>query len=184
MNKLAKDVYRYFVDRIAETGQPLNEKESALFEHARSCMERYPISCLSREDLEQIGYQTDNLSAENMLHLASKLGDDYVEQMFWTSLETMAEIHHIPAKKVTDRIREAYENGCQEKDSPHCVTVIICYKDGGGAKRVHIGIGQTPDKFKDWKLFHTVKDVDELCALCDENNRYGFYIDNLVGFEW
>jgi hypothetical protein len=61
--------------------------------------ESFPISYVSREDLEAKGFDTSEVSDETMEYLAKKLGDDYCEQLFWISLEIMAEHLEIPKKK-------------------------------------------------------------------------------------
>lgn len=61
--------------------------------------ESFIITQVSREDLETIGYDTSEVSDDTMERLASKLGDDYCEQLFWTSLDIMAEYMEIPKKK-------------------------------------------------------------------------------------
>ena len=61
--------------------------------------ESFIVTQVSREDLETIGYDTSEVSDDTMERLASKLGDDYCEQLFWTSLDIMAEYMEIPKKK-------------------------------------------------------------------------------------
>jgi hypothetical protein len=53
--------------------------------------ESFCISRLSREDLENIGFDTSDVDDKTMQRLAEKLGDDYCEQLFWISLEIIAE---------------------------------------------------------------------------------------------
>lgn len=60
--------------------------------------ESFVITEVSREDLEGIGFDTSKVSDETMERLARKLGDDYCEQLFWTSLEIIAEYLEIPKK--------------------------------------------------------------------------------------
>ena len=187
MNTLARNIYRYFVDRIAETGTPLNETETALFNQARSCMNSFPISCLSRDDLHEIGYNPDKLTDEQMGVLAEKLGEDYCEQLFWISLESMANRLEIPKKSVDAHIRDKYKE-IEGDDEPHFATVIIRYKNDDSIERVHISMGEIPEDYQRkmcWvkKFFHNVKDIDELCALCNKSNRYGFYIEDFIQFE-
>ena len=61
--------------------------------------ETFIVTQVSREDLEAIGYDTSEVSDDTMERLASKLGDDYCEQLFWTSLDIMAEYMEIPKRK-------------------------------------------------------------------------------------
>lgn len=60
--------------------------------------QEFEISSVSRDDLDYIGFDTSEVSDETMEHLASKLGDDYCDQLFWTSLRIMAEHLGIPKK--------------------------------------------------------------------------------------
>jgi hypothetical protein len=60
--------------------------------------ESFVISEVSREDLEEVGFDTSKVSDETMEKLARKLGDDYCEQLFWTSLKIIAEYMGIPKK--------------------------------------------------------------------------------------
>ena len=67
--------------------------------------ESFVITEVSREDLEEIGFDTSKVSDETMERLARKLGDDYCEQLFWTSLEVMAEYLEIPKKDLMERVK-------------------------------------------------------------------------------
>jgi hypothetical protein len=61
--------------------------------------ESFVVTRVSREDLEALGYDTSEVSDETMERLASKLGDDYCEQLFWISLDITAEYLEIPKKE-------------------------------------------------------------------------------------
>lgn len=58
--------------------------------------ESFNITSVSREDLEALNYDISNVDDETMERLASKLADDYCEQLFWTSLDIIAESLNIP----------------------------------------------------------------------------------------
>ncbi|MDR1459492.1 MAG: hypothetical protein LBI60_04695 [Bacteroidales bacterium] len=60
--------------------------------------ESFKISSVSREDLEEKGFDTDGIDDSEMERLASKLGDDYCEQLFWGSMEIIAEHLGFPRK--------------------------------------------------------------------------------------
>ena len=62
--------------------------------------ESFVITEVSREDLEELGYDTSEISDETMEYLAKKLANDYCEQLFWTSLDIIAGCMKIP-KNVT-----------------------------------------------------------------------------------
>ena len=51
----------------------------------------FNITSVSREDLEYRGFDTTNITDEQMEELARKMCDDYLEQMFWISLDIIAE---------------------------------------------------------------------------------------------
>lgn len=53
--------------------------------------ESFSISRLSREDLEEKGFDTSDVDDKTMQALAEKLGEDYCNQLFWESLEILAE---------------------------------------------------------------------------------------------
>lgn len=59
----------------------------------------FEITSVSREDLEQLGYNTSKVSDEKMEYLAKKLADDYLEQMFWISLDIIADYMGIPKRR-------------------------------------------------------------------------------------
>ena len=60
----------------------------------------FKITSVTREDLESRGFDTTNITDEQMERLAQKMCDDYLEQMFWISLDIIAEdIIGIPKRK-------------------------------------------------------------------------------------
>lgn len=67
--------------------------------YMRVIKEEFPISCLSREDLEEKGFDTSNVDDATMERLASKMGDDYNEQMFWDVLPIHANYMDIPLRE-------------------------------------------------------------------------------------
>lgn len=58
--------------------------------------ENFQITSVSREDLIMVGFDTVNVTDEQMEQLASKMADDYCEQLFWEHLPVIAEIVGIP----------------------------------------------------------------------------------------
>lgn len=61
-----------------------------------SMKEFFQVTAVSREDLKSKGFDVSNVTDEQMEELARRLGDDYVEQMFWISLPIIAEAMGIP----------------------------------------------------------------------------------------
>ena len=51
----------------------------------------FKITSVTREDLEMRGFDTTNITDAQMEELARKMCDDYLEQMFWISLDIIAE---------------------------------------------------------------------------------------------
>lgn len=58
----------------------------------------FPITSVSRDDLESIGFDTSNVSDSTMEYLAKKMANDYLDQLYWFSLEIIAEYLEIPKK--------------------------------------------------------------------------------------
>ena len=51
----------------------------------------FEITSVTREDLASRGFDTTNITDAQMEELARKMCDDYLEQMFWISLDIIAE---------------------------------------------------------------------------------------------
>lgn len=69
----------------------------------------FEITSVHRDDLERLGYDTSKVSDQTMEKLATKMSDDYLEQLFWTSLDIIAEDLGIPKKTDEQRKKEALE---------------------------------------------------------------------------
>lgn len=62
--------------------------------------EFFHITSVSRDDLEELGYDTSNVSDETMESIASKMADDYCDNQFWISLDAIADyFFKIPKRK-------------------------------------------------------------------------------------
>lgn len=61
-------------------------------------LDGYEITAVSRDDLEQRGFDTSKVSDETMRQLAKKMCDDYLNNFYWDSLDAIAEELNIPAK--------------------------------------------------------------------------------------
>ena len=64
----------------------------------------FEISSLHRDDLESIGYDTRGVDDSVMKKLASKLSDDYCEQLFWCSFPIIADYLGIPMREEKNSI--------------------------------------------------------------------------------
>jgi hypothetical protein len=56
----------------------------------------FPITSVCRADLESIGFDTRAVDDATLRELAGKMADDYCEQLYWGSLEIIAEYLKIP----------------------------------------------------------------------------------------
>jgi hypothetical protein len=96
MNRLLlEELIKYF----SEIKNP-DDEEKQLLLRLESEMPYFKITSVSREDLEQTGFDISGVSNTDMCTLARKMADDYCEQLFWTSLGIIAEDYlHIPKDK-------------------------------------------------------------------------------------
>ena len=67
-----------------------------------------PVSYISKDDIihafpnnSEVKTIVDNLDDADMKHLASKLADDYCEQLFWESLKIIFESNFMATKEET-----------------------------------------------------------------------------------
>lgn len=87
MNKeLIEDLHQYFEQKTEPTSN-----ENYLLTRLTGELPYFPISSVSRDDLESKGFDISNVTDSEMSELADKLGDDYCEQLFWSSMEIIAE---------------------------------------------------------------------------------------------
>ena len=74
----------------------------------------FPITSVCRADLESIGYDTGAVDDSTMKELAAKMADDYCEQLFWDSLEIIADWLKIPKPETPKAVVDA-QTGMQSK---------------------------------------------------------------------
>ena len=60
--------------------------------------EYFPITSVSRADLDGLGYDTSKVDDSTMERLAEKMGEAYTEQAFWIDLPIIADNENIPKK--------------------------------------------------------------------------------------
>lgn len=63
----------------------------------------YPITYLSKEDLEEMGFDTDKVNDETMKKIANKMTDIYLDNGFWEDMRLAAEQLGVPMKKGGDK---------------------------------------------------------------------------------
>jgi hypothetical protein len=61
----------------------------------------FPITSVCRADLESIGFDASAVPDSTLKELAGKLADDYCGQLFWSSLEIIADWLKIPKRAST-----------------------------------------------------------------------------------
>lgn len=66
----------------------------------------FEITSVSREDLEEAGFDTSDVDDATMELLASKMANDYCEQLFWVQLPIIAEYLEIPKKENNENQEE------------------------------------------------------------------------------
>lgn len=66
----------------------------------------FPITSVHRDDLEAAGFDVSGVSDETMERLAKRMADNYISQLFWTSLMITAEELNIPKTHEGDNPHE------------------------------------------------------------------------------
>lgn len=87
MNKeLIEDLHQYFEQKTNTTTE-----EEYLLARVKGELPYFPISSICRGDLENKGFDVSGVTDSQMKELADKLGNCYHEQLFWISMEIIAE---------------------------------------------------------------------------------------------
>lgn len=81
-------------------------------ERAEDELAYFPITSVCREDLENKGYNTQNVDDGDMEHLASKMADAFCDGDYWIVLEALADSMDIPKHNNTPL--ECVAEGCHE----------------------------------------------------------------------
>ena len=84
--QLLKDMHHYLCSI-----QKKSEEELSLIQRIEADLNYFPITHIHRDDLKSKGFDTSKVDDDDMVELASKLSNDYLEQLFWESLEIIAE---------------------------------------------------------------------------------------------
>lgn len=85
---LNKTIHEIIADLETEVGVIERESKS------------YKITSIHRDDLVKFGFDVENITDAQMEKLASKMGDDYCEQLFWPSAEIIADILEFPKTRI------------------------------------------------------------------------------------
>ena len=84
--------------RVTVSGDHYTAEIKVINEEESTRKESFPITSVSRGDLDAKGFDTSEVDDATMERLASKMADDYCEQLFWSSMEIIAEYMDIPKK--------------------------------------------------------------------------------------
>ena len=180
-NNFAESVFNYFQNKLKETGQPLTETEAQLFKDAEHEMNLYPISILSEEDIEKLGFKVTEKDRKLLPHMADKLGEWYCEQLFWDNLDQLASLCGFEKVKGYQGMMHEYFRALNEGEKLEYVMVIVQYKGAKIPVTAYIFIGNEGEPDRECIL--SVKSMSELEPYFDENNQHDFYIKEFVEFE-
>ena len=85
---------------LTETEKLIDEAQTLIEETLASANGFFPVTHICREDLAE-KFDTSDISDDVMEDLASKMSDDYLTQLYWESMEIIAEDYFkIPRKQV------------------------------------------------------------------------------------
>lgn len=84
VQQILDDLRTYF-----EAKTTITPEEQALLQRLKD--DFFPITSVSREDLQTYGFDTRSVTDAQMRRLAQKMANDYCEQLFWSSMEIIAE---------------------------------------------------------------------------------------------
>lgn len=180
-NTFAESVFNYFQNKLKETGKPLSEVEAQLLKRAETEMNLYPISVLSEEDIEKLGYKVDDYDRKKLPHMADKLGEWYCEQLFWDNLDQLACLAGFEKMKGYKGMMHDYFNALNEGEKLNYVMVVVQHKGAKIPVTEYIFIGDEGEPEMECLL--SVKSISDLEPYFDENNQYDFYIKEYVDFE-
>ena len=96
------------ITRRAMLERYLSNPTDAEWEHVKEAVYReaqqhgfhggFPITSVAREDLESRGFDTSNVTDEQMAEIADHMQDAYCDDAFWVELDVIAEDMGIPRK--------------------------------------------------------------------------------------
>ena len=84
MQQILDDMRAYF-----EAKPSLTPQEQTLLQRLKA--DSFPVTTVSRTDLQACGFDTRFITDSQMCDLAKKMANDYCEQLFWSSMEIIAD---------------------------------------------------------------------------------------------
>jgi hypothetical protein len=103
-----QDYKKWFEDK--DDTQKIQDINGALGSLSRNIiyLDHFPVTYISKDDIihtfsnnSEVKTIVDRLDDADMKHLASKLADDYCEQLFWESLKIIFESNFMSTKEET-----------------------------------------------------------------------------------
>ena len=146
--------------------------------------EEYPIKFVSREDLDSEGFDTRDVTDDDMERLAIKLGDAYGSDYF-IDLPIIADALEIPHKSygedLTSMIRSLFDGFVSENGhQPKYADCAARYLDDSGSIDVIIKLLDDLDA-KDDRIFFYCGGINDFINLCDEGHE-DFVVTDIHGF--
>ena len=180
-NNFAESVFNYFQNKLKETGKSLSEAEAQLLKRAETEMNLYPISVLSEEDIEKLGFEITEKDRKKLPHMADKLGEWYCEQLFWDNLDQLTCLAGLKKKKGYQGMMHDYFQALKQGERIDYIMVVVQHKGAKIPITEYIFLGEEGEQ--DMECILTGISIHNLEPYFDENNQYGFYIKEYIGFE-
>lgn len=84
--KLLEDLHQYFEQKDNKTGA-----ETSFLNRLAEELPYFQVTATSRDDLQRQGFDITDVDDEDMRELAKRLESDYCEQLYWISLDIIAQ---------------------------------------------------------------------------------------------
>lgn len=159
MNRqLIEDLHLYFEQKVNPT-----HEENYLQARLTGELPYFPISSICRDDLEGKGFDVSKVTDSQMSALAGKLCNDYSEQLFWSSMEILAEEYSEIPKYICPK--------CGKKDSQYDSNekVFQCYSCQNIWKKEDPTGNYVLVKFPQDTSFYEDNDIGYPCSNCEDN---------------
>lgn len=181
-NVFAESVYNYFQNKINKTNKPLNKVEQSIFSESVKQMNRFPISVLTEDNLVKLGFKMEECDRKKLSHLADRLGESYQEQMYWDSLDELAQELGFEKANNCETMMNDYFNLLKEGKFVKSAIVVVKYKNA--KLPVTATIALEDEAVADKNCILKVNSIMDLSTYFDENNPNDFYIKQYVEFNF
>lgn len=107
---LLEKLHQYFEQKEERT-----HEEEMLYTELQGRLPCFPVTHVSRDDLEGQGFDTTNVDDYTMERIASKMSDAYCDNGYWIDLDIIAECNDVPKY----RCPKCW-SGAAENNDGHC----------------------------------------------------------------